>query len=262
MPCGERVRSGLTGWGSATTLTPNPPPIIYLDAMRTPVLALAALLTVGLLAGCDSAVEEGPEGPTPEELFPLEVGNRWHYQTEYVGILDSVTVEITGALDVEHGGKHYRAYVEQFYYDYEEAARPPYAQLLAAGPGGLYVMGGMAPTDTLIGRYLNRKHPAEVGETWPMVRLSYRWGGERPHFAISDTLEATFVTADEELETPAGRFRCYVYKYTYLPADDVASYWDVFDYYAPGVGLVAQIQRASDSGELKQQMLLYAYELY
>lgn len=243
------MRFGLTRWSSAPTLAPNPPLLIYLDAMRTHAIALAGslFLTVGLLAACDSTVEEGPEGPTPEELFPLEVGNRWLYRTWYLrpSLADSFVVEITGRLSFEHGGETLTAYAESRHLLGEEP--PPFRWLSGHGRDGLYLMGGIAPTDTMLTKRLVRRTPMRVGEGHRFTRLAYGTGWttgvapEERFYVSDDTLEVRLLAERHPFETPLGTFDCYVYWYEFLPADDTAVLWDVFDYYVPSIGAVAQV---------------------
>lgn len=132
-------------------------------------------------------------------------------------------------------------------------------------PDGLHLVGGFVGSDTLFFDSLFRTYPAEVGASWPSVRLAWVTRSEDLTY-VADTLTQTLVAVDKILETPAGTFRCHVYKYSFRPAPDVASIWDVYDYYAPRIGRVAEIvedygiRDPGDRGTI-QAALLYGYHL-
>jgi hypothetical protein len=230
-------------------------------ALRRNVFLVSTISIAFLLTRCDTTVGD----PEPlQELVPLTEGNRWSYQLTYAGIIDSFTVEITRSLDVRHEGHTYRVYGQSFRPNVIPEF-PLYAWLYANGRDGLYNMGGVADTDTFAVRFLHRKFPGRVGDTWPMRRIGYRESSSGK-FEIIDTLWVRLVAIDEPIETPLGVFTCHVYKYTFQPAEDVAGLWDVFEYYAPGTGQVAEITRdhpspSSSSTEIKQQVLIYDFAL-
>jgi len=216
------------------------------------------LLCIGLLllAACDGL----GSGNDREPIRPLAVGNYWAYTVEAPPFpLDSFRVEITRAVELPRDGQPMQTFAEQLFFEDDR----PYSasdELYAHGPGGLYRWGRAAETDTLVLRQRTRKYPAEVGEAWPFIRVVYnRSTGQH---LVRDTLTMTLVATDEEIETPAGTFTCYVYKYSFLPADDVATPWDVYDYFAPGVGNVAQIIRHPDDEDtIVQEVYLYDYRV-
>lgn len=216
-----------------------------------PVLVLLPLVMA--LAGCDSSGEEVLEGPTPEELFPLEVGNRWLYRSWYLrpSLADSFAVEITDRLAFEHEGEALTAYAESRGLVGEEP--PPWRWLYGHGSDGLYALGGVAPTDTMFTKRLVRRTPMRVGAGHRFTRLAYGTGwaeGTAPEerfYVSDDTLEVRLVAEGHPFETPLGTFACYVYWYEFLPADDTNGLWEVFDYFVPGIGGVAQVVRSGRS---------------
>ncbi|HET6569534.1 MAG TPA: hypothetical protein VFG50_16325, partial [Rhodothermales bacterium] len=71
------------------------------------------------------------------------------------------------------------------------------------------------------------------------------------------------VAKDKPFTTPAGTFRCYVYKFSFLPSDDVAQPWDVYRYYAPDVGNIVEIVTGhDDSTYVIAQSMLYEYRTH
>jgi len=220
-----------------------------------PLLILLALL----LAACDGL----GSGDEREPIRPLAVGNYWAYTLDYfVFPTDTFRVEITRAVELPHEGRRVQTFAEQFF-NVDGTLRVGWEKLLFNRAEGLYQQGGLAEADTFLTRTLAYKYPAKVGETWPFVRYGYDRFTQK--FVITDTLTMTLVATDEEIETPAGTFTCYVYNYSFLPADDVATPWDVYDYFAPGVGNVAQIirnqPRYDSEGNIVQEAYLYDYRV-
>jgi len=165
-------------------------------------------------------------------------------------------MEITRQISVTHEGETLLASAMTYYPRGSE--RPDYEWLLLNGINGLYIVGGISSTDTLVIKNLELKFPAEVGDSWPVPNVRYSLSDER--FYISDTLAYSLVAKDEELQTPAGNFKCYVYKYSRKPADDVSAIWDYYFYYASGIGLVGEITRDQfENGAIKERLLLYYY---
>lgn len=211
------------------------------------------------LSACDLFGENNP-GSDTSVLLPLAVGNYWAYSTTWLGgaITDSFTVEITRQVPVTYQGEAFTAFAESVRLN--ELSQPEFEWLRGNGEGGLYTMGGIAETDTLVLRKLERKYPAQVGETWATVRLVYRLSSTR-EFDVEDTVTVSLEAVEESFETPAGRFACHVYKYSFRPADDVVEWWDVFEYYAPGVGLVGEVIRGQADGRLLQETTLYDFRV-
>lgn len=82
---------------------------------------------------------------------------------------------------------------------------------------------------------------------------------ERKKFYIKDTVTYSLIAKDETIETPAGKFRCYVYEYVKWPEDDVPDNWHYRHYFSPGIGLVALIVTSENEGRVKEKTLLWKY---
>ncbi|WP_420456733.1 hypothetical protein [Rubrivirga sp.] len=205
-----------------------------------------AVLALTALTGCDSAAEE-LEGPAPEDLFPLEAGNRWLYRAWYLNPADadSFAVEITERLTFEHGGETLTAYAESRGLLGEEPL--PWQWLHGYGRDGLYVMGGLAATDTMYTKRLVRRTPMQVGDRHRFTRLAYGsdWttdpDPEARFYVSDDTSEVMLLANRHPFETPLGTFDCYVYWYEQDPGIDVGAYENIFEYRVPGVGYVAEL---------------------
>ena len=230
---------------------------------RAIAIAVLILCVPTFIAACDFLGDE--ERQERDELLPLAVGNYWAYSTSRLGgaVADSFTVEISREVRVTYEGEQFTVFAESVR---RNAFPPPeHEWLLGNGEEGLYTMGGIAETDTLVLRSLTRKYPAHVGETWTDIRFAYRQSSTR-EFEVQDTIAISLHAKAEPFETPLGTFRCHVYKYSFRPADDVLSHWNVYTYYSPGVGLVGEIIKSQAPGrpeepEIMQETLLYEYRV-
>lgn len=192
------------------------------------------------------------------ELTPLRVGNYWRYQAWFFIEPFTVKAEITRKVSVNIAGVTYEAsaYLIPYPIDTEP---PPFEWLYWNGPDGLYCLGGISPTDTLFYKALQFKYPATVGESWPVIRINY--DDYLGKFYFYDTLAVSLVSKDEPIETPAGKFKCHVYSYRKRPADDVATEWDYYHYYIPGLGRVAYTEKDTYDQLIKGKVLLLDYKL-
>ena len=172
----------------------------------------------------------------PGELIPLAVGNYWEYEFNYI-FKDTIRYEVTAEVEVPIGDTTYTAYAANFLPFPPDLV--PYYWLRRNGEEGLYIMGGISEVDTLFINELEHKLPSEVGETIETPQISF--SPERLEFYISDTLSITLIDDNRQIETPAGKFDCYVYKFTVSHGEDVLRGWDYYMYYSQGIGLVAQI---------------------
>lgn len=123
---------------------------------------------------------------------------------------------------------------------------------------GLHLVGGISSHDTMVTKYLERKYPVNVGDTWEFQELQYGIFQGRGKFVFSEyTLQIRCIATDQPFETPAGTFRCYVYYYI-KPLDGVVRKRENFVYYAPGIGMVGWEERNEGSKWLRYRTALYA----
>lgn len=196
--------------------------------------------------------EEGEprsESGSPDVLMPLAVGNCWAYLILSTDYVDTFATRITLETEVTVEGHRHPAYGG--YSKSEQTPVPPDRRLVGNGADGLYFRGGIAPDDTLAINWLEYKYPGAAGDAWPIPVEIYLpvYPGAGGGFVIVDTLARTLVAVDEPIETPAGTFRCYVYKHTEGLHDDVSGHWNVYEYFALGIGLVARLTRDQRPGE-------------
>ena len=197
-----------------------------------------------------------------DQIMPLTVGNRWVYATTYsYGQGDTIIWEVLSKTDVDIGGGKITAYGMNYYL--KGSAQPDYQWLFSNKSDGLYVLGGLTKTDTLITMYLKLKYPSVENDSYQVIGLRYSRSNEI--FYIKDTLMFSLVSTSDTLETPAGKFTgCYVYNYRIKQADDVSGFDDFHDYFVPGVGLVGTIVRTvvrNKSGGITYKLLLSSYSI-
>lgn len=137
--------------------------------------------------------------------------------------------------------------------------RLPFEWLRWEASDGVYVGGGISETNTLTTKLIELKYPAEVGDTWDVINISYSLSNKR--FYISDTVKYTLIARDKEFTTPAGRFRCHVYQYSKRPADDIAAIWDYRYYFAPGIGLVGYFAVNQGDSSVIEKSLFWNYDV-
>lgn len=222
--------------------------------MKSLIIHFIFITTIFL--GCDLFSNE--QQLQTGELIPLAVGNYWEYESTYLDIFkDTIRYEVTAKVQVPIGDTSYTAFAANFVPFPPDLE--PYYWLRRNGAQGLYVMGGISDTDTLFLNEVEYKLPSEVGETIEAPQLSFSY--DRFEFYISDTLNITLIDDVREIITPAGKFKCFVYKFSISNGDDVPR-WDYFFYYHPGIGLVAQIATSEDKPEnIKSELTLMKYQV-
>ncbi len=207
------------------------------------------IVTLLFLTGCDNSI-----GPiSSEEIWPLKPGNVWLYRVEHpTWIKDTLKMEITGTMIVSYGGQNYTVSKMMFYG--KNQSPPEYQWLYWNGPDGVYAMGGVSPTDTFVVKELELKYPSEVGDRWQYRSVAYSFN--RKEFYIRDTLTYSLVGKEVPVETPAGKFKCYQYRFSQKPADDVGAVWDYNFYYSLGTGHVAEETISQLDGTTKDKYVL------
>lgn len=174
-----------------------------------------------------------------DNILPLSVGNKWIYIIEYsYGQGDTIIWEVLSKTDFNIDGSKVTAYGMNYYIK----ILPNYNWLFCNGPDGLYALGGISDTDTLIIKDLKLKYPAIEGDSYQVLDMRYSRSDEI--FYIKDTITYSVVSTSDTLVTPAGTFSgCYVYNYRIKQADDVSGFDDYYDYFVPRIGLVGTIVR-------------------
>jgi hypothetical protein len=188
-------------------------------------------------------------------LIPLKVGNYWNYEATYYSSTDSVRYAVKERLTVHYEGHHYEAFFAAY-----NNANPNPRWLYWNGADGLYSMGGLSETDTMIFPVLQFKYPVEKGETWEVSRMVYNLVEQR--FYIKDTLTYTCIDNDSSIVTPSATFQTVAYMFKVSQGDDVLLKEKHFFYYAPRIGLIKHEIKNESGTLIKAKMVLYSYYLY
>ena len=110
------------------------------------------------------------------------------------------------------------------------------------GYGGIYSMGIYAGrTDSVFSKGLYIPSEIPLNENWG-GQIAYRIDGFL--LQTSTVLERKCFSKTEVLKTPIGEFKCHVIFTRIWQADDIAGYFDYYDYYAPGIGKVCRVRLA------------------
>ena len=198
-------------------------------------------------------------GQPSVDILPLAVGNQWVFlATSYATpVPDTVYYEIMKQIHVDHGGVTQEAWAMQIYH--KKPSPNPVLWLRWNGFDGVYDGGGITTTDTMLTNILQLKYPARPGDTWQVPNLTY--SPYDSSFQIKDTLTYSLDSIGVLLQTPAGLFSCYEYKYTQKPAEDVLEPWDYYWYYCPSIGMVGGRVRGHFDGALNGELLLLRYHI-
>lgn len=224
---------------------------------RKSIVKIFAQVTGVALFGLSCTGVNSPVIEEPKEIMPLSAGNRWTYLSGPFSVPDTTILEITRQLPVTIDSVTYQA--SAYIYYVRGGTKPDFEWLYWHGDDGLYWLGGISAGDTLFNKILGFKYPAVSGTSWSVPIVAYSSFDDR--FYIRDTLAFHLISTDEEFETPAGKFKCYVYKYSRKPADDVSEYWDYYNYYSPGLGLVALVVRGQSDNRIVDKSILYDYRI-
>lgn len=203
---------------------------------------------------------------TSEVLLPLSLNNSWSYvvytymaNSVIDGLTDSNMTIIIEQTNLLYDDQQHNVSVAAFFYPGNNTQPMDSKWLYWNGYDGLYVFGGISSHDTLINNILLLKFPVVKGETWRVPYLIYDVVLNR--FFIDDTLEYSCVSVNEQLDTPSGSFRCFVYHHRIRPEEDVLEEWDYYEYYSPKIGKIGTIIKSSFDGSIKYKILLYQYTI-
>lgn len=220
------------------------------------------LFFMGILCYClfNSCEDQITDIPINEStIIPLSVGNYWIYTQKVNGfpeLTDTAKVAITGNSIIDYQGEKYSVWL---WTKYHPGTNEPldYSWLLWNGPTGLYIMGGISGSDTLIRKGLYLKYPAYVGENWDVINIGYHLTNNE--FIITDTVNYSCVATNELFDTPVGNFYCYVFHWREKPEDDVQEFWLHYIYCAPNFGYVGEIIKSSLDSSVIFEIYLNEY---
>jgi len=226
--------------------------------------------TISIIGICLSLILScGDKQEKPNlDLVPLAVGNTWNYARFAISVnyRDTMSVVIVDEDQLEYDGRPYTAYTQFNYFNFNDNPYP-WRWMVRTDKDGHYqfasiIVSSQSGIDTLVINDLVYKYPAEIGDSTFVKRFKFA-GGVKNEIVVFDTVIYTLISKDEEIETPAGTFSCYVYKHYRPPFALDVLYGDyVYEYFVPGIGKVAKIIEAySVPGYIKHKTLLYDYHL-
>jgi hypothetical protein len=208
---------------------------------------------LALVCACDATDPRSPV--VDDEILPLAIGNYWDMRIEYVGLVDTFRVQIVDTFPFRVTGKTQQAFVWT-----RGRGEMETKWLMQNRVDGLHFVGGVNEQDTLLlsENTLRLRYPAEVGDRWTAYRLSY----DRDEGSFNSMpLDYELLSTTAPYQTPAGEFICYQYHFRFRSAEDVFEEWDVYEYYAPGVGRVAEVIKGSFDGRVIQTIELLSYHV-
>ncbi|MBU0558767.1 MAG: hypothetical protein KKG93_04175 [Bacteroidetes bacterium] len=230
------------------------------------------ILLYSVAASCESVVNPIDEKKhidtlysTTHFLWPANVGNSWdykgynfmnHFSTDsnwtYEGFdsfgldLDTVQsepslymLEIVDSIFINIRDTMYSCHV----FDGYDPVTEKYRNLKSPywiGDDGIYNMGiYVERKDSVFSKGLYIPSEIPLNENWG-GQIAYRIDGFL--LQTKSVVERKCLSKNEVLITPMGAFECYVIFTRIWMADDIAGYYDYYNYYAPGVGMVCTIR--------------------
>ena len=236
---------------------------------------LIVILLIIVVQNCSNSVE--PVSPKEKNidtlyskthfLWPSKVGSYWdykgysfmnHYSIEsnwvYKGFasfgldLDTIKnvpfltrIEIVDSIFINFNDTLYSCHIFSGY----NRVTKKYSDLKFPywiGDSGIYSMGIYTEgQDTLFNKGLLIPAEIPLNENWG-GQVAYRMDGY--FLQTNSVVERKCLSKNEVINTPIGLFECYVIFTRVWMADDLAGYFDYYDYYAPGVGKVCRVRLA------------------
>jgi hypothetical protein len=198
-------------------------------------------------------------GEPNADIMPLAVGNQWIYlSTSYAVTVPETTIyEITQQIPIQVKGNTLQAWALRTYF--KDVGPNGVLWLRLNGVDGLHDLGGVSPTRSMLTDNLELKYPAHRGDTWQVQNITYS-----PYdslFHIKDTLTYSLDTTGVLVQTRAGLFSCFVYKYSEKPDPDILEPWDYYWYYSPGIGMVGGKVLCQFYGDNKGEFWLLGYHV-
>ena len=158
---------------------------------------------------------------TVVHVQPLDSGAVWHYSdTFFLATKDSVTTssfEITSISTIQHNSIDEEVFVGRWRNLLTDNSLD-LSYIQSSTAEGLYMLGGISETDTLIDPSLKLKNIVTTGDSWnyQVLRYNIEWG---KFFRDTSTTTMTCTNALLYVTVPAGTFEAieYTYSYEYNP---------------------------------------------
>lgn len=220
------------------------------------------IFSLFILTACNESINEPKYmGTTSHFLLPAKIGNYWEYTryTPDLGSSDSALVyknfnsfglllnsdvtqqsirwEIIDSIDVKLNHIIYPSYVFDFY-SFDQSKYVNYNKPYWFGEEGIYHMGIFEKGgDTLFSKGLYIPSNITLNSSWNGSSL-IRYNGI---FTSKNVEERKCISKNEIIETPIGKYNCYVIYTRENEADDYTLYIDSYEYFAPNIGLVCKV---------------------
>lgn len=209
----------------------------------------------------ESILEPNYKTTKPHSLLPAKVGNYWTYirYTPDLGSPDTALVyknynsfglllnssipqqkikwEIVDSIDIKLNNTIYPSYVFDFY-SFDQSKYVNYNKPYWFGEGGIYNMGVFETgVDTFFSKGLYIPSIIQINEPWNGSSV-FRYDGK---LTSANVIERKCISKNEIIETPVGKYNCYVIYTRENEADDYTLYIDSYEFFAPNIGLVCKI---------------------
>jgi hypothetical protein len=199
---------------------------------------LSFTLIITMVLSCKN---DEPAISDKKGLIPLKTGNYWTYKVYTSEVLDDTSSSTIGNY-VSMNGYH------GFLIDQGNDPFPVTFLIDNDDVGNYMIVGVYSDHDTLMSPSVMYKKNAVEGESWDFKEIYYDEGG----YFFSTDIEMYCVKTDTIINTSAGDFNCFVYRYSPNSGDDV-----FFEYVSDGIGIVKW--EHFEGNDLFKSMILMDY---
>ncbi|MEW5799659.1 MAG: hypothetical protein AB1728_11705 [Bacteroidota bacterium] len=192
-----------------------------------------------LFSSCEESTS--PNGSKNDSLLPLQIGNYWtYYQFTLTPptSVDSFKLIIENLFTNNAQNDFSNAYIMSIY-DLRFGNKLDYRWLYKNEPDGLYLLGGISASDTLLRKIKLLKYPVDSNEVWLVPNITYQI--DEGVFKIKDTTLYKCVSTKGRFTLNGQEYFCYVYHHRTRQGDDILAYWEIFDFYVPNTGKIGSI---------------------
>jgi hypothetical protein len=230
-----------------------PAPFAYVFVVLTVIFSVSSCDSGGVVPISLVCTQDAQ----PAVLMPLEVGNFWEFDVvRNNGVSeDPVRIEILEKTDFVLDSETGPIFASDIYNIGKET--PQTLDLWQNQEGGTALVGRINDFDTLIVNGHLKPFPAP-GPTSTYFR-SFRLDPETGIYQLVDSTAFPLISINEVVETPAGTFSTYVFKWFIPPTGDITLGKEILYHWAPGVGEVARFWRNEGGTTNSKSWLLRDY---
>ena len=223
---------------------------------------LFLILLITIIQSCNNPAEPISETAASHFLLPAKKGNYWEYKrlTPDIGSVDTALIyknfssfgivlnsnvptrdfrwEIVDSIDIKLDNVTYPSYVFDFFF-YDQNEYSNFNKPYWFGEDGIYHMGIFEKgVDTVFSKGLYIPSNVPLNKNWNGTAV-YSYDGK---LTSGNVKERRCISKNELIETPLGKYNCYVIYTREDEADDYILYVDSYEYFAPNIGLVAKVE--------------------